>query len=76
MSPLKPSTRSPFPDRGASFTASTGGMAGGRKVALTTTHPVEQLGEANLVVPDLTHIVIDLAGSGFRVHAATRGRSE
>jgi hypothetical protein len=31
---------------------------------LTTTHPVEQLGEANLIVPGLTHVVVDLAGSG------------
>jgi sugar-phosphatase len=50
-----------------------GRAAGCTVLALTTTHSAEQLGEADLVLPDLTHIIVERAGSGLRVHADSDG---
>lgn len=54
--------------------------AGMRLVVLTTTHRAEQIGPADLVVPDLTHIVVQVAeranganGRSPRLEIARRG---
>jgi sugar-phosphatase len=40
--------------------------AGMRLLALTTTHPADQLAPADLIVPDLSHVALYLGGTGPR----------
>lgn len=50
-----------------------GGAAGCTVLALTTTHLVEQLQEADIVLTDLTHLIVERNGRGLRVHALLEG---